>query len=312
MHKTIFRKPIHYRELIIAACIAVTMIILGSFFDKNVSQYLYADEKSPYLSMIVSGIAEMPTYLSLVFIGCLLIFCNIAIKKSTKWFIYIFALCVIAFGAYFTVSTAKNIYLIAGETGKLKLAVILTAIIATFCLTGYFAFLAHKISVDPNFDNLYIFKCALAIFSIIVLQLIIVNIIKFSASRPRPYLVFDDQSKIAFKNWYQWNFLYSLKNGEPYLSMPSAHTATASTFAAILPIYFLMSNRCKNSRKLQVGGFYIGLTWGLLTAYARICCGAHFLSDTGWGLLLSVISIVIVLCVIDIHLLREKNYEKAK
>jgi len=312
MKRELFKKPIHYRELIIAASIAITMIILGSFFDKDVSHYLYGADKKPYFSYIMSGIAEMPTYLTLVFIGCLLIFCAPQENKKIKILVYIFSVLVILFGGFFAVDTTKNIYLTAGETGKLKLIVTIVASIFVVLITGFLAYVANKIARNPDFDKHYIFKCAFVIFIVTAMQLIFVNVTKIIASRPRPYLIFADNMNVPFRNWYEsWQPFYAFKMGDAFMSFPSGHTATASTFAAILPIYFLMSNRCRDSRKLQVGGFYIGLGWGLITAYARICCGCHFLSDTGWGLLFTVISIFITLCIVDIHLTREKHYEKA-
>lgn len=311
MKKILFHKPVHYREIIIGLCISIVMIVFGSLFDKDISYFLYGYDKNPYFSIIISGIAELPTSLALVFSACLMFFCAPKENKKMFRFIRIASIIVAIFGAVYSVNTTKNIYLVAGNTGNLKTPVIIIASILVAALTFFFSYTSSKLSKKEGIETQFLFKCAFAIFLIIIMELIIANILKYLASRPRPLIIFEESHGISFKNWYEWNPFYSITHGDDFKSLPSAHTASASIYSAILPIFLLMSNRCKNNRKLQVGAFYLGIFWGLITAYARMCAGAHFLSDTGLGLFISMSSIVISLFIIDIRLGKTKKYEEA-
>ena len=140
---------------------------------------------------------------------------------------------------------------------------------------------------------------AIALLSIIVLELLLATILKFVFSRPRPRYLLDDDSIGDIQDFRNWWELQPFKCNElekpsDWKSCPSGHTATAIAMMFILPICALLNDDWKNNNKFRIASIYIGLLWGLLTAISRIYAGAHFLSDVGMGLLVGSLSGLLV------------------
>jgi len=106
---------------------------------------------------------------------------------------------------------------------------------------------------------------AVALTSAIVARLIIKNIIVFSYTRPRPYMVLSSAHK-----------LISTSLSENFQSFPSGHTIFF--FALSMALYFY-------NKKLGIFSFIVSILMGV----ARVFVGVHWLSDIIGGLILGVI-----------------------
>ena len=67
------RNFIKAREYIVVFAIALAMIITGSFVDLGFSKAVYSYTETNLFGVIMSGLAEAPTYLTMSFAGLLLI-----------------------------------------------------------------------------------------------------------------------------------------------------------------------------------------------------------------------------------------------
>ena len=96
-------------------------------------------------------------------------------------------------------------------------------------------------------------------------------------------------------NW--WENGHALKNSidvgpynDAFTSFPSGHSAY-SMFAIFM---FPFLAKCTNeSQKKEMILFVCGIVWWILTAYSRVTCGAHYLTDVCFGGMITLISYLI-------------------
>ena len=86
--KTYLTRPIHLRDILIAILIAITLLILGAFYDKEFSElaYVHHDNIGKWFGIIMAGFAEFPSYLIFFLAGFVLIISSLKSKKIRKIF----------------------------------------------------------------------------------------------------------------------------------------------------------------------------------------------------------------------------------
>lgn len=290
------RNFIKAREYIVVFAIALAMIITGSFVDLGFSKAVYSYTETNLFGVIMSGLAEAPTYLTMSFAGLLLIISCKELPAFKKVISIILGAAAIAFGAVMTFDTFTNIAEFY-RTEDYKNLITAVGIVFDVLMHGLISLFIFKKCLRKNRDNMRMI--AIALLSIIVLELLLATILKFVFSRPRPRYLLDDDSIGDIQDFRNWWELQPFKCNElekpsDWKSCPSGHTATAIAMMFILPICALLNDDWKNNNKFRIASIYIGLLWGLLTAISRIYAGAHFLSDVGMGLLVGSLSGLLV------------------
>lgn len=119
----------------------------------------------------------------------------------------------------------------------------------------------------------------------------LINLLKINIQRPRMRLLIA-HPELFFQPW--WN-LSSTSNiditalgiaPEEVQSFPSGHASSA----ALSFLLCYLPTRIEN-RKQQVFLYLGAFIFTFLVAFSRILCGAHFLSDVSFGILMTLISI---------------------
>ena len=288
------RNFIKAREYIVLIAVALAMIITGSFVDFQFSKSVYDAVHTNLFGVIMSGIAEIPSYLAMAAAGLLLILASKEIKKVGQVFSWIMGIFAVGFAIYNSFDTFKDNYgMYAGQFGCSETLITVLAVIVIVLLFGFTGFII--IWKCRNKDRTYMRHIAIAIIVISVLQLVVVTGAKFIISRPRPRYIIDGLGvEQQYREWWEFRPFANIKNAEStgfskgnWQSCPSGHSGTAIELAFALPLLVLLFDDWKNSQKARLIAFYVGMAWGVLTAFSRIYAGAHFLSDVGAGLLIT-------------------------
>ena len=107
--------------------------------------------------------------------------------------------------------------------------------------------------------------------------------------RPRYRFAIHDYG-YAFKNWWERTADYKdhldgVLTKEEYKSFPSGHAAATMCGMIWLTTLPLVNNKLM---KYQTLLFFVAFAWGLVVMFARSLVGAHFLSDTCFGALITL------------------------
>lgn len=284
------------REVIIAACVAIAIIVLGGFVDLSFTKSVYDPINTHMFGVVLAGICELPVCLTLCFGGIGLIMGRVKTKKWLEILCIVVGIIAIGVGAYFLFDTAKDWYSFKNtesfKTGAIILGVALAILIpAAVVLFGIFKL--------KNVDKRKLLIISIALLLICLTIAILSNVGKYLWSRPRPRYIFrpDINDESLFHPIYQLDPFGCLRDGfggrRNYQSFPSGHTTYASTAIWILPLSTLLFDKTKNNRILQISLFYFGLAYTVMSGLSRVYAGAHFLSDTGAGLLVGILGGVI-------------------
>lgn len=116
--------------------------------------------------------------------------------------------------------------------------------------------------INRIWKNLNLGKKSYYLFSVVISSAIVSNILKYSISRPRPFITHPIIEKIS-------------AGGSP--SLPSGHTTDAFAIATAISIAYPK--------------WYIiipAYTWAFTVAYSRMFLGVHYLSDVIAGMIIGV------------------------
>lgn len=164
---------------------------------------------------------------------------------------------------------------------------IAAAILLPLVIPGYL--LAKKV------ENKNLWKIAVILLLGTTIAIIIINIIKPIAHRPRFRWIIT-QDEVTFKNWWEGvaNYKEYISAGvdkDQFKSFPSGHTSTA-TFTLLIP-YFPVLFEKYHLKKYRIPLFILSMSYVCLLAFTRMRCGAHFLSDVSMGGLISLVLLFI-------------------
>ncbi len=273
-------------SLYLALGVAVIGIILGSFFDLQISQAIA--NRGNVFGLSVSIIAPTIGFTGLALIGGG--FLALAIKSGNMFQkIVFFVLAIAGYGA--SVYFAGVEYF--GENGFYNAAPKFVGfLIAAVPLAGaeFLGYWLFKDNTNP-YTWIVLLICTAAIGIVLVGG---INGLKAIMHRPRYRSIVS--AGLEFRNWWEptKNYrelmeTYQLTS-EEFKSYPSGHTAeigiTLITWT-ILPLV------CPKLRELQLPMFWVSIAVCLLVMFARILAAAHFLSDVSTGLALCVLFAII-------------------
>ena len=285
--------------LIIALGVAIIGIVLGSFFDLQISTAIASANNK--FALTVSAIGPTIGFAAVAAMGGGFI----ALIVKGKYHIAL----KILFGVLATACLAVSIFYPAGEyfgiNGFYKAApewVGYLVVIIPECAAmvgGYFLFR------DYQNKNLWIIFCIVVVLLLIAL-LGIVPRLKDFIHRPRYRLLaaYESNPDIFFHNWWEPTKNYKdLINTygihkDNFKSYPSGHTAEASI---VLVAFTFLPLANKKFEKYQLPLFLAGCGLVLLVALARILAAAHFLSDVSFGATI-VITLVFIANEVVMHI----------
>lgn len=281
--------------LTIALCITVLGIVLGSFFDLQISQAIASPTNKAGLFFSALG----PTISFAAVAVCGGGFVAFALKgdypKWLKVIFYILAAACLGVSIYYP---GKEWFGINGFYKAAPEIIGYLIVLVPECAAmvgGYFLFRNNQ-----NKNMWIVFVAMIVMLCVVLLGFI--TILKGIMHRPR-FRFLSNTDLALFHNWWepcknyeslmeQYKDLYSsvkeLK--ENFKSFPSGHTAEASIF--VVPVVFLpLSN--KKFEKYQLPLFICGICLVLLVAFARILAAAHFLSDVSMGATLMLLTLFV-------------------
>lgn len=260
--------------------VAIIGIVVGSFFDLNISQTIYAENNTLGLAMSAFGCAPVYAGLGAFGMGYFLF----ALKNKNIFAkIGLIVLALIAVGCGIIYQSDMVIGVNGFNIEEMwyvgyPIGVVITGL---GCVLGYFLF------KDVATNN-KILIAIIIIPCVLLLSILCVDVIKNIMVRPRYRFLVNNASFADFKCWWEQGVILKNEFGdafsEEFKSFPSGHMATAS---CIIPTLIYLPYFKNNMMKTQTGLFYIGLVWALLMGLARISVGAHYLSDVSFGLLIS-------------------------
>lgn len=257
--------------LIVCACLTCFMII-GTFFDYQISSVLF-NPKSLF-GLLFAGYGQLPAMLCMSISGALLI--NVVhtsglVKKILGYF----------FGALLSIFAVMMITVDPLINIK-GMSLWLSLIIALVIVLGTDAFVL-KIAKKANRQD--VIKVIILLIATMFLNMLIINMIKVPWGRPRMRMI-SVTPEAYFQPWWiigsqaKEYFMALGVASEEFKSFPSGHSGNAAC-AMLVTVLPLLNSRLKGKENLL---FFGGFAFTLIVAFSRIIMGAHFLTDITVGI----------------------------
>ena len=262
---------IYKKDVAIVAVILAFCLLVGSFFDYQISSALF--NSSSLFGRFVEAAGELPFELTASIAGVMLVRSARPDSKASKW--------LAALGILINVGLVG--YEIIGSLhvgGKL----IAFQLVLTFTLVIVANVIAYRLTRDTDPDDLT--RWALMVLAVWAAQAIILNVIvKPLWSRPRMRVI-EVTPGLNFQPWWmignpdKWSYIAAGVIKDGFKSFASGHTAHAAIglMLAGLPAAAFTE---KPSRRRAV--FWAAAVVAALVAFGRIVIGAHFLTDVSCG-----------------------------
>lgn len=283
------RKPVSILGIVavLSALLGVVLLIVASFYDLQISKALH--NSSSWFARFGAGYAPLPVYLGLTISGVFLILARASLNKWITIAQIVLGVALIAGGSYLVMFQTTHYR--SGFPLGMTIAIGLLLVVCVDLLIYKFY---------SNEDKLVLLRAAFAILLMIAFELALGEIIKTPWSRLRPYAIYELGSDSYFVPWWQAGAGNVFKNSinpdlleEPakfadyFKSFPSGHTGHATVMCFLLVILANIKPRLKKWTPLFLA---IGVIYAMIMALSRVIIGAHYLSDTMVGFLLSFAS----------------------
>ena len=288
--------------LLIVWVVAIFGIVMGSFFDFNISSAIASPTSG--VGLTISAIGPTIGFMGVALMGGG--FIAFAVKGqyhvALKVLFIILAICCYGVSIYFPGGEYFGIngFYKAAPSWAGYLIVALPE--AAAMVGGYFLF------KDISNKNMWVIFVIVIVLLCIVL-LAVIPILKGIMHRPRYRIV--STTPVDFHNWWQpcSNYKelmeqYAIES-DNFKSYPSGHTAEASILLVCAALFPLADEKLK---KFQMPAFIVACVVVLLVAFARILAAAHYLSDVSFG---ATITITLLLIVNEIVIRVDKRLNKA-
>lgn len=271
------------KNISILAVMLLVFMVVGSFFDYQISQALF-NIKSPF-GIFFASFGQLPAMLCFAAGGTLLFKLVDSSRKISSFFCIVFGI-LLNLLAVSAVTMDPMLYI---ENMPLALsAVIAVTIVAVVDI------LIVKLTKESSREQIKKF-ITLAILTMF-LQALIINIIKIPWGRPRMRMISVTEGA-SFQPW--WVIGSEMKTklmalgvaSEEFKSFPSGHTGCAAC-ALLLAALPLLSDRLKGKETMLL---WIGVAFTIVVAFSRIIMGAHFLTDVTVGMSVTVLVISILM-----------------
>lgn len=267
--------------------IAVIIFILGSKYDYSFSRGLYDKYQLniPGFSIICCLLGPIITNIFGAFAGTALFFTTN--RKSKFWhyllkFFGIFGIVGISFFAY---TSGTEFVEVIPHVQPNQIAIgemaVLFLVVGSDLVVGFFTWKNLK-----KLDQKKTFWVSLIMLFSIAAIAGLGEVIKYLASRPRPRLIFVNDT-YSFKEWYQWNPLFGFKVHE-CKSFTSGHSMNAAVVMTMLPLFLSLTKLSEKKWMIPVSVTIGGVYWLVITL-SRLLAVAHFLTDVAGACIFSII-----------------------
>ena len=263
--------------IIIALSVALLGVLLGSFFDLQISQSIASATNGFGLAMSAIGTTFGFSATALISGG----FLALGLKKDFKIYfrILFFLAAAVIYGG--------SVYYSGGEyfgvNGFHEAAPVWVGYLIVCLPLAGAVFLGYWLMKDTTHP--YAWVILLIGFAVAGIGLLAgINGLKGIFHRPRFRAI--EAAGIPFHAWWQrctdYKELMETHNlgSDEFKSFPSGHTGEASLPLIAFTLLPLLSQKL---RKIQIPLFICGGALVLITAFARILAAAHFLSDVSMG-----------------------------
>ena len=275
--------------LFIIGGLAVIGFVLGSFLDQKIATSLGNFDSvfgilftllAPVLSLAVGELA-----------GALLFFMP---KIENKvWDIVFRAIGAAAFVAFsvFAIKEGKEYveFPRMAENAITYKVLAITLVVLIDIAIILFAKVAMK-----HIDAKKIIPTVITIFAIIAMWVLVSEVIKHLASRPRPRNVYLEQI-VEYRNWFQFRPFFCFKEGfKDCKSFVSGHTFIAACLVCAVPL-ILSVGKNGASTKVMIIGLAVTGAFTFAVAFSRIVAYAHFMSDVMGAIIASCGAQVVII-----------------
>ena len=280
------------RHIFIAIGVSLILLILGSFFDLQISQGLYVGDN--FFVLLLTGIGQYPLYGALGFLSGVVMFSVSKLYKSVP-----FRILAISCGVILTCLCGflqgKQLYdydaLGALAPNLYKIYIYVPTGLVLMLPMVYLGYLLNQ---KIQLNQAQFVKTVILIVGI-CLAFTLSKSIKPFIDRPRyAYIHTFMHEPELFTNWWK-----PFKNVDHFISIdgvdkdlfrsfPSGHATCGAMTMLMLPMLSLYIPKLENKKVLL---FYVGLTYALLISFVRIIQGSHYLTDVAFGMLISVVFI---------------------
>ncbi len=296
------------------ALLYITAIILGSFFDLQISQALCDLEFGEYYSSNAFGVVfevvgELPVYI-LAGVCFVILFLAINPKKKAWDVVAKTVLTILSIGAFFLVWFKGYTYIMRHiRGGEFNLQTHMLGLFVLFgAVLSYLTYFFMKKLKPQTIKKLMTF--AILSLAVIALSNAITQGIKpiIDRTRFRAMKFVGDTEFSNFSQWYQINkntFDIGGIGSDAFKSFPSGHTTSAASLICLLFLFPLFPGL--NSKKNKLIVYPIIILWTALVAISRIVVGAHFFTDVVFGSLFTVLSFGMVYFIYKIIVRKKFN-----
>lgn len=278
--------------------IALVAFILGSKFDYSISKFLFDKYQLniPFFSIVLCLVCPLIVNLFGAFAGTTLFLTINSKSKALNIILKIAAVMETILIGFFAYSSGTEFVKVIPNITTSKIAIgemmTLFIVIVSDLLVAFFTWKNIK-KMEPS----NAFWTSLTMLLVIAAIAFSSEVIKYLASRPRPRLIFTDNS-FSFKEWYQWNPFYGLKVSEAK-SFVSGHSINSAATLTLLPMFLSLTRLNEKKFMIPVAIGVAGLYW-IIVVISRILAIAHFLTDVSGGGILAILLQVLVLFIVDI------------
>lgn len=262
---------IYKKDVAIVAVILAFCLLVGSFFDYQISSALF--NSSSLFGRFVEAAGELPFELTASIAGVMLVRSARPDSKASKWLAALGILINVGLVGYEIIGSLH----VGGKLIAFQLVLTFTLVIAANLI-------AYRLTRDTDPDDLT--RWALMVLAVWAAQAIILNVIvKPLWSRPRMRVI-EVTPGLNFQPWWvignpdKWSYIAAGVIKDGFKSFASGHTAHAAIglMLAGLPAAAFTE---KPSRRRAV--FWAASLVAALVAFGRIVIGAHFLTDVSCG-----------------------------
>lgn len=250
-------------------------LLIGSFFDLQISKFLYA--RTTFYPTFIRFTGEMPMifFSASIAFNLLYRYIKLLFEKNYKNInLSLFVLSIVGFilPAFISANGIPDYF----ENSSPWLWLII-----------FSSYLVFSIILSPLFSELDIKeleKFFKFVFSIVLLSMIVMNLMKNIWTRARFFAMFEKNDYNEFSSWIIPQFRKHII--DTYKSFPSGHTTSASV---ILSLLFLPKefDRKTYTKPLKI----LAIIWPLAVALGRILDGAHYLTDVSFAILFTCLII---------------------
>lgn len=267
--------------------LSIIALILGSFFDLQISKFLYS--RTNFYPRFIRFTGEMPMIIfsSSISFSLLCRYVIFLFNKNYKEInLGLFVLAAISFFVPTLISSNGIPKYFEQSSSYLWLI-----IFSFYLIISIISSFLYKSLDLRDLEKFFMFT-----FSILILSMIIMSLMKNIWTRARFFAMFEKNDYKEFSSWLIPQFRKHIIDA--YKSFPSGHTTSASF---VLTMLFLPKN-LQEKRYTSCFRFF-AIIWPLAVALGRILDGAHYLTDVSFALLFT--SLIIKLSYKVIYEIRE-------